>query len=144
MYFLNPRTLKAEDELSLSVQGQPELHSGFQTSPGYLLRSYLKQQQQKVCGGVRTMYYRNPQIIKETSLNAVEISLYYRLFSTVQPERALEKFWRTFTQNFKAAARLQDVPPTPPLISSPVLIDLILLQEDAFSLFSRMPGNYVQ
>lgn len=51
MYFLNPRTLKAEDELSLSVQGQPELHGGFQTSPGYLLRSYLKQQQQKVCGG---------------------------------------------------------------------------------------------
>lgn len=52
MYFLNPRTLKAEDELSLSVQGQPQLHSGFQTSLGYLLRSYLKQQQQqKVCGG---------------------------------------------------------------------------------------------
>lgn len=63
-------------------------------------------------GKVRTIYYRNPQIIKETSLNAVEISLYYRLFSTVQPERALEKLWRTFipnhfTQNFKAEL-LQD------------------------------------
>lgn len=39
----------------LSVQRQPKLHSGFQTSQGYLLRSYLKQQQ-KVWGGKLEIY----------------------------------------------------------------------------------------
>lgn len=48
MYFFNPRTLKAEDERSLSVQGQPELHSGFQTG---LLVEILSQTTKTKSGG---------------------------------------------------------------------------------------------